>query len=128
MLTKAVKKVLLADDEEIIRRVIAATLGGSEEYDLILARDGEEALRLAKAERPNLIFLDVRMPKKDGYQVCRELKQDPATAGIKVVMLTAMVLEADRERGRLAGADDYLAKPFSPTALLEKVEELLGLV
>ena len=119
------KKVLLADDEEDILMLVSATLGGDDRYDLILARDGEQALNRAREERPDLMFLDVMMPKKDGFEVCAELKADDTTSDIKIVMLTAMAQELDREKAEAAGADFYFTKPFSPTALLDKVEELL---
>ena len=119
------RKVLLADDEEDILLLVSATLGGDDRYTLALARDGEEALRRAQEEKPDLVFLDVMMPKMDGFEVCRRLKSDKATAQVKVVMLTALAQELDEEKARAAGADYYFSKPFSPTALLDKVEELL---
>ena len=91
----------------------------------LLASDGDEALRICHEQLPELVFLDLLMPKRDGYTVCRELKKNPATAHIKVVILTAMAQEADRHTAVKVGADDYMTKPFSPTALLEKVEEIL---
>ena len=120
------KKVLLADDEEDILMLVSATLGGDDRFTLVLARDGEEALSLAQQERPDLAFLDVMMPKMDGFEVCRRLKADSATAGIKVVMLTALAQDYDRQKGEEAGADFYFTKPFSPTSLLEKVDDLLS--
>ena len=120
------KKVLLADDEEDILVLVSATLGGDDRYSLILARDGEEALRRAREDKPDLIFLDVMMPKMDGFEVCSVLKSDSATKHVKVVMLTAMAQELDKQKAEQAGADFYFTKPFSPTALLNKVEELLG--
>lgn len=122
-----VKKVLLADDEERILGLVQATLGADTRYEVILATDGEEALRACREERPDLVFLDLLMPKMDGYTVCRELKASPETSGIRVVMLTAMAQEADRRTAMRVGADDYMTKPFSPSALLSKVEEMLGL-
>ena len=121
------KKVVLADDEERVLGLLEATLGGDSRYDLILATDGEQALAACQAEKPDLVFLDLLMPRMDGYTVCRQLKQSPETQGIKVVMLTAMAQEADRRTALEIGADDYLTKPFSPVALMSKVEELLGL-
>ncbi|MBI4312441.1 MAG: response regulator [Chloroflexi bacterium] len=121
------KKVLLADDEDGVLALVSATLGNDNRYILITARDGEEALTIARRELPDLIFLDIMMPKMDGYQVCQALKQSPATRQIRIVMLTAMAQDANRERAKAAGADDYFTKPFSPTALLEKVSNLLQL-
>ena len=120
------KKILLADDEEDILMLVSATLGGDEKYGLILARDGEEALTQAREQKPDLVFLDVMMPKMDGFEVCKILKSDDATSSVKVVMLTALAQEFDKQRADEVGADFYFTKPFSPTALLEKVDELLA--
>ncbi len=120
------KKVLLADDEEDILMLVSATLGGDDRYSLILARDGEQALQKAREDLPDLIFLDVMMPKMDGFEVCRQIKSNSETSGVKVVMLTAMAQELDRQKAEDAGADFYFSKPFSPTALLAKVDELLA--
>ena len=120
------KKVLLADDEEDVLMLVSATLGGDDRFNLILARDGEEALARARNDNPDLIFLDVMMPKMDGFEVCKALKSDNATNHVKVVMLTAMAQELDKAKAEEAGADFYFTKPFSPTALLNKVEELLS--
>jgi CheY-like chemotaxis protein len=121
-----VKKILLADDEEPLRALVAATLRDDTRYHLLEARDGLETLEVARREKPDLILLDILMPKLNGFEVCRQLKDDPETRGITIVMLTALAAEADKERGQEVGADDYFHKPFSPTALLEKVEEVLG--
>lgn len=118
------RKVLLADDDPGLRRLVGTTLG-SDDFDLLQAADGGEALEVARRERPDLILLDVNMPRLNGFEVCRQLKSDPATAGIKVVMLTARANESDRVQGREAGADEYFVKPFSPVQLLDKVYSLL---
>ena len=120
------KKILLADDEPAVRRLVMATLADESRYQILEAGDGAQALALARAERPALVLLDVNMPEMDGFEVCRALKSDAATRTIVVVMLTAMAQPADRERGLAAGADGFFTKPFSPLALLEKVEEVLG--
>ena len=120
------RKLLLADDEEDILMLVSATLGGDDRFSLILARDGEEALARAQSEKPDLVFLDVMMPKMDGFEVCRRLKSDDATSHMKVVMLTALAQEYDRKKAEEVGADFYFTKPFSPTALMEKVDELLA--
>ncbi|MDA0262999.1 MAG: response regulator [Chloroflexi bacterium] len=120
------RKIMLADDEEGVLALVAATLEDPERYELILVDNGDDALHTARAEMPDLLFLDVMMPYKDGVEVCRLLKNDPATASMKIVMLTAMSQSVDRTAASLAGADDYFTKPFSPTALLEKVDEVLG--
>jgi CheY-like chemotaxis protein len=114
-------KLLIADDEGSIRGLVRVTLEG-ESYEILEAGDGEEALHVAYAEHPALILLDVMMPRLDGLEVCRRLKTDPITKDIVIVLLTAMAQDSDRERGFAAGADDYVTKPFSPLALLHKVE------
>ncbi|MDQ3812070.1 MAG: response regulator [Chloroflexota bacterium] len=116
--------MLLADDDPGLRRLIGATLG-NQDFDLLQATDGEEALQIARQQRPELVLLDVNMPKLDGFEVCRHLKSEPETASIKVVMLTARGADTDRARGREAGADDYFIKPFSPVQLLNKLYALL---
>jgi DNA-binding response OmpR family regulator len=118
------KRVLLADDDPALRRLIRATLGESD-FELLQAADGEDALQVALSEHPLLVLLDVNMPRLDGFEVCRRLKGDPATADIKVVMLTARGSEIDRLEARAAGADEYFSKPFSPIQLLNKVYALL---
>ena len=117
--------VLLADDDPALRRLIGTTLG-DEDFDLLQAVDGDEALDIARRRHPALVLLDVSMPKLDGFEVCRRLKADPSTADIKIVMLTASGSEGDRQQGRQAGADDYFSKPFSPIQLLNKVYALLA--
>jgi DNA-binding response OmpR family regulator len=118
------RRVLLADDDPGLRRLIRATLG-TENFDLLQASDGEEALNMAREEHPELVLLDVNMPKQNGFEVCHALKDDPQTAGIKVLLLTARADEVARAKGREAGADDYFVKPFSPVQLLNKVYSLL---
>jgi len=118
------KKVLVADDEPSIRSLVRMTLE-SDDYEILQASDGEEALSVAREERPELMFLDVMMPKMTGFEVCRRLKDDPSTASIHCVMLTARTQTSDEAEGIAAGADDYFTKPFSPLALLRKVDEVL---
>lgn len=118
------RRVLLADDDPSLLRLISTTLG-TDDFDLLQASDGQEALEVARRERPDLILLDINMPRLDGFQVCQALKRDAETASIKVVMLSARGSDADRVRGRESGADDYFVKPFSPIQLLNKVYALL---
>ena len=118
------RKILLADDDAGLRRLVGTTLG-TEDFELFQACDGDEALDAARTHRPELILLDVNMPRKNGFEVCRLLKDDPETAGIRVVMLTARGNDADLALGREAGADEYFVKPFSPVQLLDKVYALL---
>jgi CheY-like chemotaxis protein len=118
------RTVLLADDDADLRRLVEATLG-SDAFNLLSTSDGEETLRVARSELPELILLDINMPRGNGLDVCNLLKDDPSTRGIKIVVLTASGREADRARARAAQADDYFVKPFSPVALLDKVYALL---
>src|SRR5919202_6148233 len=117
--------VLLADDDPGLRRLVGVTLG-TENFNLLSAGDGEETLSLARTLHPELILLDINMPGRNGLEVCRLLKGDPKTAGIKIVMLTASGSETDRLKAAEAAADDYFVKPFSPIALLNKVYALLN--
>jgi DNA-binding response OmpR family regulator len=119
------KKVLVVDDEPHVIRSLTFVLT-KEGYDVSSASNGEDALAKIRALRPNLVFLDVMMPKKNGYEVCKELKKDPGLSDIHVIMLTAKGQEADREQGLSAGADEFMTKPFSPVGVVEKVRKLLG--
>lgn len=123
----AVRKVLLADDEDEILELLSLTLEDDERYEVLLATDGEQALEIIQREQPELVFLDVQMPKIDGISVCEAVRKDPRTADTKVVMLTALAQETEIDRALLAGADDYMTKPFSPTAIHRKLLEALGL-
>ena len=118
-------KVMVADDEEGVLALVNASLRADGDYEMFLARDGDEAVSVDQKERPDLLILDVLMPKKDGYEVCRLLKDDPATSSIKVIMLTALAQETDRQKARDAGAEGYITEPFSPTALREQVRHVL---
>ena len=122
-------KVLIADDEGAIRALFFAALTRASEgrYDVLVARDGEEALSIALREKPDLVFLDATMPKLSGFDVCRRLKSAPGTVHIKVIMLSALAGTADLKAAEEAGADDYLIKPVTPIELQEKVKEILGL-
>jgi two-component system phosphate regulon response regulator PhoB len=119
------RTLLIAEDEEGIRALVKMTLARNK-YEILEAVDGEEALALAREHRPQLILLDVMMPGLSGFEVCRALKDDPITAQATVVMLSARTQEADREQGMASGADDYFTKPFSPIALLRKIDEVYG--
>ena len=118
------RRILVADDDDGLRRLIWTTLG-TEHFELLQAIDGEAALHIAREQHPELVLLDVNMPKLDGFEVCRQLKTEPETSGIKIVILSARGADTDRARGREAGADDYFIKPFSPVQLLNKVYALL---
>lgn len=120
------RRVMVAEDEADILALVVAALGDDERYDLLIARDGEEALELARRKRPALLFLDLLMPKMDGYTVCRLLRADPNNGHMKIVVMTALAQEQDRSRALEAGADDYITKPFKVAHLLEKVDEALN--
>jgi len=118
-------RVLIADDEPALRRLIEFTLEPVAD-GLLLVADGETALAVATAELPDVVLLDVMMPRLDGLEVCRRLKADPATRGIRVILLTAHAQPRDREAGIEAGADDFVTKPFSPATLLETVQRVVA--
>jgi len=119
--------VLIVDDEQHIRLLIEQTLEELEDEGvrLLTAHDGEEALGVVEVHRPELVFLDVMMPKRNGFEVCAAIKGAPATAATKVVLLTAKGQTVDREAGMAAGADRYVTKPFDPDELLATARELL---
>lgn len=117
--------VLIADDDPDILSLVAFRLERAG-YDVIQARDGEEALRLASERQPDLAILDVMMPKLTGYEVTEQIRRNELTSTIPVILLTARVQEADVERGFQVGADDYIKKPFSPQELRARVEAILG--
>ena len=118
------KKILLVDDDPRMRALMRATLG--DDFELDEAGDGKEALTHVQSDPPDLILLDVIMPGMDGLETCALLKRDPKTNSIPVVILTGQGSQLDVRQGKEAGADDYFIKPFSPTALLDKVYEVLG--
>lgn len=119
------KKVLVCDDEPHILEAVAF-VARKEGYTVLTAEDGEAALRVARAEKPGLVLLDLNMPIKSGYQVCEELKSDPELRTTHVIMLTAKGQDSDRARGVAAGADEYITKPFSPRKLRARLVEILG--
>jgi len=116
--------VLAADDDEDILELVAFRLERSG-YTVLRARDGEEALRLAEEQTPDIAVLDVGMPKLDGLELTRLLREREATSTIPIILLTAWVQESDIERGFEAGATDYMRKPFSPTELAARVQAAL---
>jgi DNA-binding response OmpR family regulator len=117
--------VLVADDDEDIRELVAFRLERSG-YEVLSACDGEEALELAIRHRPKLAVLDLMMPKLDGYQLTRRLRELEETRRIPVILLTARAQDDDVARGFEAGADDYIRKPFSPQELRARVQAILG--
>jgi two-component system alkaline phosphatase synthesis response regulator PhoP len=121
-------KILIVDDEAYIRLLIEQTLEELEDQgvELLTANDGEEALETIKAERPELVFLDVMMPNMNGFDVCHAVKHELGLNDIYIVMLTAKGQEFDRHKGEAVGADTYMTKPFDPDELLEKAVQVLG--
>ena len=120
-----IKKILIVEDEEDIFELLSAIFDDLGEYRILCARDGEEALRMARANNPDIILLDIQLPKVNGYEVCKSVKSDPAMSHSKVLMLSGMAQSSDWLKAQEVGADGYIAKPFSSVALMEKVEELL---
>lgn len=119
-----VYKVLVADDEENLITLVRDSLE-MENYEVVVARDGVEALDVAFKELPDIILLDVGMPKKDGIEVCQRLKADPSTRKIPIIFLSALVRGEDIRRGLEVGAVRYLPKPCTPRRLLRVVKEEL---
>lgn len=119
-----VPKILVAEDEKDIRELIGFTLRFAK-LDVTLTRNGAEAVEQAPELKPDLIMLDVRMPKMDGYEACRALKNNPATSEIPVVILSAKGQDGEIQEGKDAGADHYIVKPFAPDKLTERVKEIL---
>ena len=119
------KRVLVAEDQEDNANIAMAMLEHFG-YEPIRAADGVAALQLARERAPDLILLDVSMPRMDGWDVCKTLKADPATQSIRIVMLTAHAMEVDRLKAFECGADDYIAKPVEPRKVLQVVKNLIG--
>jgi len=119
-----VRKILIVDDEPYILNILDFSLD-AEGYSVLQAADGEQAVALAREAEPDLIIMDVMMPRSDGFEACRLLKSDPETAHIPVLLLTARNSREDQRRGGEVGADGYITKPFSPQRLLDKVQEYL---
>ncbi|NTU71199.1 MAG: response regulator [Coriobacteriia bacterium] len=116
------KRILAVDDEPHILKLIAFSLR-SHGFEVLEASDGLSAVSVAAAELPDLILLDVMMPALDGYEACRRIKADPATANIPIFMLTAKAQASEQQTGLDAGAVDYICKPFTPKDLVATVEE-----
>jgi two-component system alkaline phosphatase synthesis response regulator PhoP len=123
------QKLLIVDDEPHIRMLIGQTLEELEDegVNFFTAENGEEALQIIQAETPQLVFLDVMMPKMNGMEVCRRVKKELGMDKVFIVLLTAKGQELDRQKGIEVGADLYMTKPFDPEAILDKAREVLGL-
>ena len=118
------RTVLVVDDEPFICRSLTFVLR-KENYLVLEARNGEEALAAIRQHKPDLVFLDVMMPKLNGFQVTQQVRSDPTLDSVKIILLTAKGQESDREVGKTAGANDYMTKPFSPTKILDRAREIL---
>lgn len=118
------RKIVVADDEYFISRSLSFIFE-KEGYACSVASDGEAALGLVRQEKPDLVFLDISMPKMDGYNVCREIRRDPDLKGIYIIMLTAMGQDVDQKASLEAGANEYMLKPFNPRMIRERVAEIL---
>jgi len=119
------RKILIVDDEPYILNILDFSLD-AEGYSVLQAADGDEALRMAAEHSPDLIIMDVMMPRLDGFETCRRLKEDVGTRDIPVVLLTARNSPQDRVRGDEVKADGFMTKPFSPQRLLDTVQQYLG--
>lgn len=123
------KKILIVDDEPHIRLLLEQTLEELEEagVEILQAADGVRALELYRETKPDMVFLDVMMPEKSGYEVCESIKGETPSSDTYVVLLTAKGQQADRERAQAAKADRYMTKPFDPAAVVDLVEDVLNL-
>jgi two-component system alkaline phosphatase synthesis response regulator PhoP len=126
---ESMPKVLIVDDESFIRFLLEQTLEELEDegVELISADNGETALEIIKAESPNIVFLDVMMPKMNGFDVCNKVKNELGMHEVYIVLLTAKGQEFDKQKGIDVGADIYMTKPFNPDDVLAKAKEILAL-
>lgn len=122
-------KILIVDDEPFIRLLLEQVLEELEDegVELITADNGETALDIIRSETPELVFLDVMMPKMNGFDVCNTVKNELGITGVYIVLLTAKGQEFDKQKGIDAGADIYMTKPFNPEEVLEKARSVIGL-
>ncbi|MEW5773806.1 MAG: response regulator [Thermodesulfobacteriota bacterium] len=125
------QKILIVEDEVHIRTLLEQALEELEDehnVEVLSAGDGEEGLEMIRKHRPQVVFLDIMMPKVNGYEVCRTVKKDPELKDTMIVLLTAKGQEVDRKKGLELGAYDYMTKPFDPDELVELARELLRVV
>src|SRR6266568_756196 len=123
--TQGLGRVLVVDDDEVIRQLIAVNLT-LEGFEVYTAVDGQDCLDRVADVKPDVITLDVMMPRLDGWVTATQLRRNPVTSGIKVVLITARAQEDDKDRGRQVGVDAYLTKPFDPAEMIRVVRELAG--
>jgi CheY-like chemotaxis protein len=124
-MANASKQILVCDDDPVILRLLQVNLE-LEGYDVLLAQHGQKAIEIAMKEHPDLVILDIMMPRMDGYQTCRRIKSEESTKDIPVIFLSAKAQQSDIEKGKSYGVEDYLTKPFDPTDLIEVVERLVN--
>ena len=119
------KTILVADDEPFVLRSLEFILK-KEGYNVITATNGQEAYDRILAQKPDLVLLDIQMPKLDGNSVCRQLREEPSTAHLYIIMITAKGQEVDRVNSLESGANEFITKPFSPRKVVTRVKEILG--
>ncbi|MGI5844456.1 MAG: response regulator transcription factor [Candidatus Xenobium sp.] len=119
------KTILVADDEPYVLRSLEFILK-KEGYRVLTATDGQDALEKIRQELPDLVFLDIQMPRMDGNTLCQTLRKEPTTRDLRIIMITAKGQEADRLQALESGADEFITKPYSPRKLVERVREILG--
>lgn len=117
-------KILVVDDDPDVRLLVGARLRSSG-YEVVMAEDGEAAIKIFRREKPAMLLLDLGLPGLDGYQVCRTLKSDPSTREIPIIVLSAQSQQTDKDRAAELGVEGYVAKPFVPGALLSEIRTLL---
>jgi two-component system cell cycle response regulator DivK len=118
-------RILVVEDQEDNRRILHDLLTNAG-YEIVQAENGEEALKAAAAERPDLILMDIQLPLLDGYEATRRIKADPALRAIPIIVVTSYALSGDESKARTAGCDDYITKPYSPRAILAKIREYVS--
>jgi len=122
------KKIIIIDDDIHIRSLLEQTLEEFEDegIEILSAGNGQEGLELIKKTVPQIVFLDIMMPKMNGYQVCEQVKKDPNLKSIHIILLTAKGQKIDKEQGEESGANEYMTKPFDPDLIVKRVKELLN--
>lgn len=123
------KKVLVADDQPDSRRLLQDILTRFSTFgvETLVARDGNEAIQIAEKELPDLLLLDIMMPGMNGFEVCKKVKSNPQLAKTYIIMVSAKIQQEDRKEAAMAGADEYLTKPYDVNAIIERVQKVLGI-
>ena len=119
------KRILVVEDQEDLRGVLRTLLTGSG-YEMIEAADGQAGVAKARAERPDLVLMDIQMPVLDGYEATRQIKADPSLKATPIIAVSSFAMKGDEEKARASGCDEYVTKPYSPMQLLKAVRRLLG--